>query len=498
MGLFGPPDIEKMKNSRDVDGLIKALRYQVERYKLDKITSPGFIRRLRTKQQFKRDVSLIRVWSQAADALAEMGDARAVEPLITSLKEVNNQAAIHALGKLGDARAVQPLGDKLNFQLAAPAYQNFDPGRVDAVWALVEIGGDQAIEQIITAINANVETVRKAAAKALVQIGASAIEPLIATLKASGEDARKVALDALAEFGWMPDSMEQKVWFWVASQQWGKCVELGKPAVDPLIAALSNQDKNARQGIVDALGKIGDARAVEPLVAALKDSDFLVRILTAEALAKIGDARSVEPLIAALGDENQSVRKKIIAALAKIKGNVQIKPLISILMDKDKGVYMAAAQALDDLGWAPVSAEDKTWYLIAKQEWGKLKALGEPAFETIYAAQKDDHEVVREKAAAAFEKILENLLLEIKDELAYTQAFPMKFIRLDKFGGATQIMWGLDKGIYPRAGEMLQFADNARRFLNTRLRPMKKYLREGGIFGIDTVQWSLNDLVDEN
>ena len=84
MPLFGPPNVEKLKAKRDVKGLIKALGYQED----DEIRS------------------------RAAAALGEIGDTRAVEPLIAALKDsrysVGQQAAL-ALGSMRDARAVMAL-----------------------------------------------------------------------------------------------------------------------------------------------------------------------------------------------------------------------------------------------------------------------------------------------------------------------------------------------------------------------------------------------------
>jgi HEAT repeat protein len=41
--------------------------------------------------------------------------------------------------------------------------------------------------------------------------------------------------------------------------------------VEPLIAALKDENSDVRQAAAKALGKIGDPRAVEPLIAALSD-----------------------------------------------------------------------------------------------------------------------------------------------------------------------------------------------------------------------------------
>ena len=81
---FGKPNVQKLKEKRDVEGLIKALGYEKKRF--------------------------VRV--EAAKALGKIGDSRAVGPLISALS--NNDyyvrwEAAKALGKIGDSRAVGPL-----------------------------------------------------------------------------------------------------------------------------------------------------------------------------------------------------------------------------------------------------------------------------------------------------------------------------------------------------------------------------------------------------
>jgi len=82
---FFKPNVEKMKARKDVEGLIKALGY-------------------------RKDVTGY-TSGMAAKALGEIGDYRAVEPLIAALKEGNvffRCACVEALGRFGgDARAVE-------------------------------------------------------------------------------------------------------------------------------------------------------------------------------------------------------------------------------------------------------------------------------------------------------------------------------------------------------------------------------------------------------
>ena len=95
-------------------------------------------------------------------------------------------------------------------------------------------------------------------------------------------------------------------------------------AVEPLIAALKDENEYVRQAAAEVLGKIGDARAVEPLIAALKDESFSVRAAAARALGEIKDPRAVEPLIAALKDESFSVRRAAAEALVSLHRNASL------------------------------------------------------------------------------------------------------------------------------------------------------------------------------
>ena len=72
-------------------------------------------------------------------------------------------------------------------------------------------------------------------------------------------------------------------------------VQIGTPAVVPLVAALSNPDSEVRYRAADCLGEIKDFRAVASLIAALKDPASFVAATAADALGKIGDHRAVAP-----------------------------------------------------------------------------------------------------------------------------------------------------------------------------------------------------------
>ena len=252
MALFGPPNIDKLQARRDVDKLIKALRY--------------------------KDASMRK---SAARALGEIGDARAVEPLLSTLKDQDKGVrgwSADALGKIGDARAVEPL-------LAVLKHQDNDEWfQVRAADALEWISVAQRWDSM--SWNEQIQWLEKSG-------DARVLEPFLTALKNDDSRIQRNAIRTLAE--------------------------VGKPAVEPLLAVLRDENKNLRWGAVGALGRIGDARAFEPLCAALKDNSEDVREAAAWALGKIGDTRAVGPLQAALKDDDKHVREAAEMASSALK-----------------------------------------------------------------------------------------------------------------------------------------------------------------------------------
>lgn len=182
----------------------------------------------------------------AAEALGQIGDARAVEPLVRAHIDDDvsvAEAAGDALGKIGGPRAVEVLSRTVTYCLSPAALPSYP---------------------------ASADSVRRSAARALGQIGdANAVRPLISALRDPG--VRAAAITALGQ--------------------------IGAQAVDLLIGTLRDDDDahpHARALVAEALGQIGDARAVEPLVAALDDADGVVAAAAVAALKNFNDPRAVK------------------------------------------------------------------------------------------------------------------------------------------------------------------------------------------------------------
>ena len=119
-------------------------------------------------EQLKEDDHIVR--SSAADALGEIGDERAIEPLIELLKDENVRGtAAWALGEIGGERVVEPLIEALK--------------EIEYISVI-----DDSVRLIITQCLGKIDDER-------------VIEPLIGLLKDKNEDkeVRNSAISALDE-----------------------------------------------------------------------------------------------------------------------------------------------------------------------------------------------------------------------------------------------------------------------------------------------------------
>lgn len=212
----------------------------------------------------------------AAIALGKIGDPRSVEPLIIALKdededeEVRGPAAI-ALGDIKDPRAVEPLIVAL--KLIAESSEEEKLIGKNAAIALGKIGDPRAIEPLISAMKDEEKGLKeKVVRNMLFGIFYAPIGLVYGTIQ------------SVKITGGIKERDMGEQW----SVAWA-IADIGKPAVEPLIAALNNKDSDEyiRKRAPVALWKIGDPRAVEPLIAALKDEDVYVRKSAKEALEKI-------------------------------------------------------------------------------------------------------------------------------------------------------------------------------------------------------------------
>jgi HEAT repeat protein len=137
------------------------------------------------------------VMMKSAEFLAEMGDERAIDPLIHALKDptTRKRAALQLIF----------LGRKCTKSLVT-ALKNSDPELREVITEiLVEIGSD-ALDELISALNSDIWYVRKSAVKALGEIGdVKAIPYLLKKVGDEDVDVRDAAKNAIERIRSMND-----------------------------------------------------------------------------------------------------------------------------------------------------------------------------------------------------------------------------------------------------------------------------------------------------
>ncbi len=252
--ILSRQDIDDMTSRRDVDGLIRALGC--------------------------RESAEVR--QRAAQVLGEIGDARAVEPLIAALKDAEwavRAAAAQALGELGNP----PLSRLLS--------SDFTPE---------EIGIERAVQPLIAALADEDLGVRCAVIEVSSRIrDEGTTEPLIGLLTDENEEVRCAAIRALGRMG---DAQAVQPLRAVLGQHpyvvANALSRFGAAGIESLVSALGEANPDIRRAAAWALGKIGDLTAVQPLVAMLRHEDRETAFSAAEALREMVTL-NVKPFIEA-------------------------------------------------------------------------------------------------------------------------------------------------------------------------------------------------------
>ncbi len=250
---------------------------------------------LESQKDVKGLIALLQQDALAADAAQALGDLankQAVEPLIAALKNApekkTRRSAAEALGKMKDARAVQPLIDTLSdrdqiltgkakdalkelaahdpkvVKLLLPAFKKDD---ATAKAALVSIG-KPAVAPLITALKDVNGVTRINAASALGDIGdPTAIAPLVANL--TDWTSSPMVGVALKKLHWQPESESNKIHFLVALGDADELRKNWQTVKNILLKDVESADYQTIQYGLYSFISIGNQDAIAALVQSL-------------------------------------------------------------------------------------------------------------------------------------------------------------------------------------------------------------------------------------
>lgn len=255
--------------------------------------------------------------SSAANALAAIGDDRAVEPLIELAATGDlstSQGATTALGRLGDSRAIRSLLEICrNEQAKATAgREGRGPG---------EPGGGPLPEN----------PSQSQIAWALLAIRYASVEPLGRALNDPSERVRAVA-------AWVLYNL---------TLQGGLDREDMQPAIEPLVDALDDPTEIVRFHAAMALGNVQEPRAVPTLLQAIVVKSPTYHYGNAAGcLSRMGGPASIEPLIGLLGHASPEGRLNAVRSLVRTREPRVVEALLPLLDDADASVRAATIRTL--------------------------------------------------------------------------------------------------------------------------------------------------------
>lgn len=315
----------------------------------------------------------------AAEALGQIGDPAATEALIYALDDISiwvRRASVVALGQIGDSLAISPLIERL---LRPPNSEWPEELHAVIAKALGAIGG-QAVKALIDTLEDPDIWISSAAARALGQIGdPQAVVPLTDLMKHESRWVRSATTQALAHIAdaravraaLTADEAPRAFWKLMALK------EIGQSTIKRLTELLNDPDEQIRTRASEVLRQLRNKEDTGPLIAtlraertveALKDKSPTRQVLghaqrrergngqgdavqQAEKIVSAPEAPdSVDSLASALQDPVAEVRLAAVEALSKVGDATVMDALNQAIQDKDSRVRAAAARAMGEIG----------------------------------------------------------------------------------------------------------------------------------------------------
>ncbi|QDU00195.1 M56 family metallopeptidase [Gimesia aquarii] len=321
--------------------------------------------------------------TSAIFALSDIGDERAIEPLLDLLqREQNNKilrSLCHALVEFGEQRAlpqIEKLRTHKDRRLRNTAEYAVYDIKLGANRARRKSGASKALAMARESLNNADEKLVRAAIRYIARHAEDQRTVNLGPLTQHKNDViRKAALTAL-----LSDESDQ--------------------ATEILAASIATNDTD-HQAAIFALAKRGDKRAFPMLVELTQDSNKYTQRAAAEhllffgreanpalcrllessdpstrraaisSLYKVADESSLDALLVYVAiEERDDAVGRVITALGRINHPRSIAYLKSVLDDPLQQHSLNAARSLVRLGWKPATKEERIRYLVAS---GKLQ-----------------------------------------------------------------------------------------------------------------------------
>jgi HEAT repeat protein len=315
-----------------------------------------------------------RAW--AANVLGELKIPRAFPTLITALKDLDDEVRAKSAGALGKLGDRRAVTYLLDHLLTDPA--PFVRARIAG--ALGQFAGNEVIDRLVRALGDPAWWVRMRSVEALEQIGPTAETPLIVALDDPDPEIRIRAAVALERLG-VPSRLVKIIEAGEATvDTLALLTKLGVAGARELLAELLHHPSSAvRSAVVGAIQNADRKDLTPELIArAEKDTDPAIRGRALDALHALGSRDAVPAALEALGDPDERVR----AAATNLIGNLGGSELAEVIRprtaDKEPLVRAAAARAL---GLVHATGAEPEFALLLRDPDARVRAAAAEGVE---------------------------------------------------------------------------------------------------------------------
>ena len=434
---------------------------------------------------------------QAALALGEQRNPRAVDALIQAMNDEDPNVqyhAIEALGKLKSENVVDKLvqvAETRDFFLGFAALEALaqigDPSIVPRIVPLLDdpLLGDQTInllgqlgdDSVVAPLTALLNTANDSTyliARALATLSGryeeqygegqyiadltsretspTGIQNLLDALESPDKaDLRSLAL----VLGWVKDAGVDRALTRLMGRVdlRGEVIEAlvrhGSTTLDLLMAQLSAEDLEVRRSAAVALGRIGDSRATSALVNTLDDESLTIDAVMA--LGQIGDPNAVDGLLKLIGSEDASLRQAAVSAVNSVMPPSMSERIIPLLHDLDPNVRESAVKIAGYFGYPDAAG---ALVELSRDENERVRCAAiehlpfvedERALDVLAHALKDETPNVRAAAARALANMdapqaVARLIEGLSDEEVWVRYFSARALGRRRDEGSVEAL----------------------------------------------------------
>ncbi|MBN2733895.1 MAG: HEAT repeat domain-containing protein [Methanomicrobiaceae archaeon] len=267
------------------------------------------------------------------------------------------------------------------------------------------------VSRLIVGLRSDDVQLRSDYADKIIEMGEPAVEPLISAINNSDSEFQNLLSEILIRTGKPGIRGMIRILSYgrseikiVIAKNIARCGD--KEANDALYDRIySEKDPDVKKVLVESFGGLSDKRVFEILKYAMSDPNPQIRVVAVKKLGALNDERAIDPLILLFDDSNQEIREMAVSALKSYGEKAQDSLISALKSDKNDSYKETAAATLEKMDMIPDEKEDLIYFNIAKNNWKEVIKSEDIAVSPLFEILKDPYSQKRMNALNSLIKI---------------------------------------------------------------------------------------------